>query len=99
MIQILFENPLLISYELPDTLKITFADQDLFTTDSGIRIPPEHRQIERKLMRQLPPDSQQLQDSIDEAAEGAKNCSIAILITNLFFGFGLQQLFDMINIL
>ena len=36
LIQINFESPLMISYELADEVVITFADSDLFITEVGI---------------------------------------------------------------
>ena len=51
-IQMIFENPLYISYEVePDTLVITFADPDLFISTDGIQIKDEYRVLKRKLQR------------------------------------------------
>ena len=57
-IQLLFETALFVSFEAPDILVIEFADPDLFVTERGIQILPENRKIEKKLMKQLPQDSQ-----------------------------------------
>ena len=53
-IQMTFEQALYVSFEATDTLVIEFADPDLFITDGGIQILPEHRRLVRPLMRQLP---------------------------------------------
>ena len=36
LIQLTFETPLLISYDEPDTIIVTFADADLFISTAGI---------------------------------------------------------------
>lgn len=95
-IKLVFEKPLLISYEEPDHVVLTFVDEELFISRKGIKIPEEHRKLKRKLMRQLPADSQSTQDSINSMADDSKGATITALLVNLFLGFGLQQLFDMI---
>ena len=43
-----FVDPLYISFEQePDLLVITFADEDLFITDKGIKIEPWNRVLTR----------------------------------------------------
>lgn len=64
-LQLKFEKPLYISIEKePDILKINFADADLFITENGIQIRPEHRNLSRKLSRQLPEDAESLQEAL-----------------------------------
>ena len=65
VIQLAFEHPLWISYEEPDLIQITFADEDLFISEDGIKIPAEKRVLTRQLMRQLPVDASDLQDAIN----------------------------------
>ena len=49
--KLLFAEPLWISYENADTLVIDFADDELFITPEGIKIPEERRILRRKIMR------------------------------------------------
>ena len=70
-IQIIFENPLYISYEKePDVLVINFADENLFITPNGIKIQPEHRTLRRNLSRQLPEQAKELDSLITFSEEG-----------------------------
>ena len=42
-LQLYFTSPLYVSYEVPDLIRIDFADADLFISESGVKIPEEHR--------------------------------------------------------
>ena len=54
MIQLTFDDPLLISYEKADILLINCADPKIFISKEGNSISPERRLLRRELMRQLP---------------------------------------------
>lgn len=47
----IFEQPLWISYDQPDLVRIEFADENLFISENGIKIPKEKRVLVRELMR------------------------------------------------
>ena len=47
----IYQDPLYISYEEPDILRIEFADEDLFISENGIKIPKKRRVLLRELMR------------------------------------------------
>ena len=89
-IQLTFEDPIYISHEKePDTLVITFADEDLFISETGIKIEPEHRTLTRPIVRQLPEENVDTQDSIMSLAGGGDTLTTVLLIFNLVASFGL----------
>ena len=50
-VQLIFDEPLYVSFSGADILVVTFADEELFISNvSGATIPPKHRQIRRPIM-------------------------------------------------
>ena len=70
-IQLEFENPkyITLSSQKPDRIVFTFADRQLFTSQSGIMIEEKNMVLERPLMRQIPEDAKKPQESINSQAE------------------------------
>ena len=50
---------------------------------------PEHRELKRPMMRQLPKDYQGTQDTIMATAEGAAAVTMSTVLLTLFQGVGL----------
>ena len=84
---------------MPDSIRVEFADAELFISTKGIKIPEQNRVVERELMRQLPRYAEQLQIQINESSEGSKRAMMVILIFNIIFEAGLSTLFTTINAL
>ena len=47
----IFDQPLWISFAEPDLVRIEFADENLFISENGIKIPEDKRVLVRELMR------------------------------------------------
>ena len=99
LLQIYFEFAKHISFNSPDTLVVEFADPDLFISDGGIQMLPDHRRMTRELMTQLPQDAIGTQTNINSSADDSKKATTAIMASNFLMGFGLKSVIDMINAL
>lgn len=99
LIELKFKYPLWISYYQHDTIRVDFADADLFISKKGMRIAEENRILERELMRQLPHEANQVQFTINESADGTKRAIMVIFIFNILLEASLSTLFTTINAL
>ena len=98
-LQLTFEFALHISFQEADTLVIEFADPDLFVTEHGIRILPEHRRLKKPLKKQIPDDAKATQENINSSADNSKTATTVIMVSQILLGAGLKSVLDMINAL
>ena len=80
-------------------LSINFQDEDLFISEKGIQILTKDRVLTRELVRQQPSNAQNIIDTMNTIGETSHVSTMAILVTDILLGAGLQQVFGMISAL